>query len=481
VVRVEGGHDGSVAAALYREERLNWPVFGADAEADFDLNELPLWVFKCAERAAVLTAWWPEAYEYDFFVTPNSSASLPLTSTLNVIPPIDNNCAFVMVQDVPTNIPVAYLRKNAGSLSAPHGEFMTAYTLDGHPSAEKGIWVDAGCNFWVSVVNPFANELQIIFDAIEDSGVITNVVLTNSSTANPAILTMDFERAGYYIPLILGLQAAVTSKVSKEKTRFKTVESYRHHRTNNLRVEEYTEIAVDFNGMRITRAAASPVTAMEPLLRHLTLPDWETLCHSVNEIMVYAASLRYTNTSKLINKEGSWVAKVSRGKSWWTWQNAFNKLATASQMKDATLDEGFHGWVKPNNSNVEFVFRKFTSTLAGVILDTYAPVFDPEMPCLVVIPQVTDYSTQSAYSVLGWGVNYTTDSQWFNPKKSKYSHSEFESIMTVIESIPTCHNNPQHNAEITRAVAGTAKSLLSNVSQVAPEALQILELVGAFI
>jgi len=478
VIRVEGGHDGSVPAALYREEKINWAPTGATAETNFDLDQMSFWAFKCAERAAVMTAWWPESYFYDVYVTPDSSPAVVETSTLNPIPPTNTACAFTAVESTPTYLPIAYLGKNPGSDSAPHGEFMTAYTLDGKPSREKAIWIDAGDVLAVSVLNPFENALSLIFDAVEDSGVIVDVESTNVSLANPAPLTVTFDRSGYYMPLILADPPAATEPRELKPRKMKLAD-YRAHR--NVTAGEYTAVAVVFNSFSLSRAAAASAAATEPLLRHLTLPDWQTICHSVNEIMVYAASFRYTNTSKLINKEGSWVAKDSRGKSWWVWQNSFNKLATASQMKDSGLEEGFHGWVKPNNSNTEFVFRKFTSTLGGVILDTYAPVYDPEMPCVVMIAQVTDNAVQSAYAVAAWGVNYTTDSQWFTPRKSNFTHSEFETIMTVIEAIPTCHTNPTHAAQISKSVAKTTNSLLSNVSSVAPEALQIMELVSAFI
>jgi hypothetical protein len=206
-----------------------------------------------------------------------------------------------------------------------------------------------------------------------------------------------------------------------------------------------------------------------------SIPHIEDRQEAVQAIRPLAASIMVSpNTAKFQRQGRIRAVQLPVDQQWYSLKGRqpFDELATAAELYDGPLEEGYYGFLKPVDvqdfaEKSPFIIRKQGDST--ILIDVDFPVFPPG-GWLVVTARAdgqslgggpTNYPAGATYTTTVFGVEFTTLDTWYEQNLPQLSTREMQDAFELLKQVPQHHCNPFHISDITKAVMGAAKGGLA--------------------
>ncbi len=206
------------------------------------------------------------------------------------------------------------------------------------------------------------------------------------------------------------------------------------------------------------------------VFRHLALPSlWDT-AGSVQAIRFLAHSFKFTNTSGMISRSGSIVARQASNKENWQsyiQSDSYAYLAGLSDTKTFPADKGMFGFLKTTQpSDLDFM-RYLVSNSGNEVVDSSWPIDDCLSFCVSVV-KVNDSNGSSFTLTPRFGIEFETTNLWYSTGLSEHPVAVYQRALEAVRDVEQFHENPLHFKEVVSKIGNFLSSAVSGLMKYAP-------------
>lgn len=188
---------------------------------------------------------------------------------------------------------------------------------------------------------------------------------------------------------------------------------------------------------------------------HRTVTNFDSIAPIANGIRVNSAAVKLQNSASIDNKNGKIIsATVSKAISWTSIASGYNAVAQLQNYRDRTADNGYYGFLVPDDDNDVSDFYDDICTTALVTDPTFNcgyPLSD-RRPYKVIACDVPVAAGRAFTWDVIHTIEYQTNKKLVEQGFSPYTEDQIAAAIIVLRSMESDYENPIHIGSILATI-----------------------------
>jgi hypothetical protein len=211
------------------------------------------------------------------------------------------------------------------------------------------------------------------------------------------------------------------------------------------------------------------------VMAHLPIPDFPKNVSSVESLRIIGASLMYSNTESVLERQGSIVAKqIPQEVPWTNFLTSTNNLAALNKSVKMEIKNGMYAFLKPAKELDYTTIRTVGKNSTGEVNSSGFPL-RPDHSYIAMRATITDPSGKDGYFTVAAGLEFATMDTWRPTQPPATPSVVYKAAIEHVKDVPQFHENPTHLKEIFGKILSVVNGGISAVRKYGPTVVKTAE------
>jgi hypothetical protein len=237
----------------------------------------------------------------------------------------------------------------------------------------------------------------------------------------------------------------------------------------------YYSISITQTGPATSCQLLVTYSAGQFVMAHQPIPDFPKNVNSVEAIRIIGASVMYSNTESVLERQGSIVAKqIPQEVPWTNFLTSTNNLAALNKSVKMEIKNGMYAFLKPAKELDYTTIKTVGKNSTGEVNSSGFPL-RPDHSYIAMRATITDPSGKDGYFTVAAGLEFSTLDTWRPTQPPATPSVVYKAAIEHVKDVPQFHENPTHLKEIFGKILSVVNGGISAVRKYGPTVVKTAE------